>query len=125
MEAETGKITSESAAKQTKLEKIIAAQAELDAAALLLETAKAEASAALALAESERAVIESKNLSEVEILKRNITAYGGSQAYLRGKLYEKLAPRLSSIMTRSLPGSSFGLPFLQNQEAGQNVNAGN
>ncbi len=117
VEAETGKITSEIAARQAKLEKVIAARAELEAAALQLKTAQADARAALALAESERAVIAAGNKAEVEILKRNITAFGGGEAYLRGKLYEKLAPNLQSIMTNSVAGESFGLPLLKNNTA--------
>jgi hypothetical protein len=104
-------------AKQAKLEKVIAAKAELEAAALQLKTAQAEASAALALAESDRQVIAAGNSAEVEILKRNITAYGGGEAYLRGKLYEKIAPNLQSVMSNSVPGSAFGLPLLNKQPA--------
>ena len=117
VEAETGKITAEIAAKQAKLEKVIAAQAELDAAVLQLKTAQAEASAALALAESDRQVIAAGNTAEVEILKRNITAYGGGEAYLRGKLYEKIAPNLQSVMSNSTSGAAFGLPLLNKQPA--------
>ncbi len=117
VEAETGKITAEIAAKQAKLEKVIAAKAELDAAALQLKTAQAEASAALALAESDRQVIAAGNTADVEILKRNITAYGGGEAYLRGKLYEKIAPNLQSVMSNSASGAAFGLPLLNKQPA--------
>lgn len=120
VEAETNKITSEIAARQAKLEKVIAAQTELNAAALQLKTAQAEARAALALAESERAVIAAGNQAEMEILKRNIAAFGGGEAYLRGKLYEKLAPRVESIMTKSQPGNAFGLPVMNKKtDAGQ------
>ncbi len=112
VEAETRKITSEIAAQQTQLEKVIAAQAELEAAALQLQTAQAEARAALALAEADRAVIAAGNRAEVEVLKRNIQAYGGGSAYLRGKLYEKVAPNIQSIMSNAAAGDAFGLPLL-------------
>ena len=117
VEAETRKITSEIAARQAKLEKVIAAKTELEAAALQLKTAQAEARAALALAESERAVIAAGNRADVEVLKRNIAAFGGGEAYLRGKLYEKIAPNLVSLMTNSVPGNAFGLPILKNNLA--------
>ncbi|MBO5923942.1 MAG: hypothetical protein J6Q81_05450, partial [Lentisphaeria bacterium] len=113
VEAETLKITSEIAAKQARLEKVIAAQTELDAAALQLKTAQAEASAAIALAEAERAVIAAGNKADVEILKRNITAFGGGEAYLRGKLYEKIAPNIETIMSNSAGNAAFGLPVLK------------
>ena len=117
VEAETSKITAEIAANQAKLEKVIAAKTQLEAAALQLKTARAEARAALALAESERQVIAAGNKAEVEILKRNITAYGGGEAYLRGKLYEKIAPNLDSVMANSQNGGVFGLPVLKNSAA--------
>lgn len=117
VEAETGRITAEIAAKQAQVEKVIAAKTELDAAAVQLKTAQAEAKAALALAESERQVIAAGNKAEVEILKRNIAAYGGGEAYLRGKLYEKIAPNLQSVMSNSASGAAFGLPLLQKNNA--------
>ena len=117
VEAETSKITAEIAAKQAKLEKVIAAKTQLEAAALQLKTAQAEARAALALAESDRQVIAAGNKAEVEILKRNIAAYGGGEAYLRGKLYEKIAPNLDSVMANSQNGGVFGLPVLKNSAA--------
>ena len=110
VQAETEKITSEIAARQSQLEKKIAAQTELDAALLRYQTAEAEASASLVLAEADRSVIAAGNQSDVEILKRNILAYGGGQAYIRGKLYEKIAPNIVSIMTNGVPGGVFGLP---------------
>ena len=113
VEAETLKITAEIAAKQAKLEKVIAAKTELDAAALQLKTAQADARAAIALAEADKAVIAAGNKAEVEILKRNIAAYGGGEAYLRGKLYERIAPNIQSIMSNSAGGSTFGLPVLK------------
>ena len=113
VEAETLKITAEIGARQTKLEKVIAAKTELEAAELQLKTAQAEASAAVALAEAEKAVIAAGNKAEVEILKRNINAFGGGEAYLRGKLYEKIAPNIQHIMSNSAGEQVFGLPVLK------------
>ncbi len=111
VQAETEKITSEIAAQQAQLEKLIAAKTELDAAVLQLQTAEAEAKAALVLAEADRNVIAARNQSEVEVLKRNIQAYGGGTAYVRGKLYEKIAPNIQTVMTNGAPGGLFGLPL--------------
>ena len=113
VEAETLKITAEIGARQTKLEKVIAAKTELDAAELQLKTAQAEARAAVALAEAEKAVIAAGNNADVEILKRNISAFGGGEAYLRGKLYEKVAPNIQQIMSNSAGEQLFGLPVLK------------
>ena len=67
----------------------------------------------VALAEAEKAVIAAGNKADVEILKRNISAFGGGEAYLRGKLYEKVAPNIQQIMSNSAGEKLFGLPVLK------------
>ena len=122
VQAETEKITSEIAARQKQTEQKIAAQTELDAAKLRYQTAEADARAALVLAEADRGVIAARNQSEMEVLRRNILAYGGGADYLRGKLYERIAPNIVSIMTNGAPGGLFGLPVApgaKTQEGGR------
>ncbi|MBN2641320.1 MAG: hypothetical protein JXR78_06695 [Victivallales bacterium] len=111
VQAETEKITSEIAAQQAQLEKLIAAKTELDAAKFQYQTAEAEAKAMLVLAEADRNVIAARNQSEVEVLKRNILAFGSGAAYVRGKFYGKIAPNIETIMTNGVSGGTFGLPF--------------
>jgi len=111
VQAETEKITSEIAARQRQMEQKIAARTELDAAKLRYQTAEADARAKLVLAEADRSVIAARNQTEVEVLRRNILAYGGGDGYLRAKLYEKIAPNIVSIMTNGSSGGVFGLPF--------------
>lgn len=111
VQAETQKITSEIEAKQKQMEKIIAAKTDLQAASLNYQTAQADARAKLTIAEAERQVIASRNQSEVEVLKRNVEAYGGGEGYIRGLLYEKLGPRIDSIMTNDAKGGILGLPL--------------
>lgn len=110
VQAETRKITAEIEAKQRQVEKLIAAKTDLQAAAVQYKTAQADARAKLTIAESERQVIASRNQTEAEILQRNVEAYGGPSGYLRGLLYEKIAPKIESIMTRAPDQSVFGLP---------------
>ena len=110
VQAETRKITAEIEAKQKQTEKLIAAKTDLQAAAVQYKTAQADAQAKLTIAESERQVIASRNRSEAEILRRNVEAYGGPEGYLRGLLYEKIAPKIESIMARGSERSVFGLP---------------
>ncbi len=111
VQANTRKITAEIEAKQQQLEKLIAARTDLQAASVNYRTAQAEASAKLTIAESERQVIASRNRSEAEILKRNVEAFGGGAAYARGIFYEKLAPKIRSILSNAPEESLFGLPF--------------
>ncbi len=111
VEAETQKITKEIEAKQQQMERLIAARTELEVANLELKTAEANIKALLTMAEAERQVIESRNKSEVEILQRNVEAFGGGENYVRGLLFQKLGPRIQSIMTNEISGGAFGLPL--------------
>ena len=110
VQADTERITSEIAAKQTQMERLIAANTELEAAKLNLQTAEAKAKATLTLAEADRTVIASRNQSAAEILRRNVAAYGNGESYLRSKLYQKIAPNIVDIMTNAASGGIFGLP---------------
>ncbi len=111
VEAETLKITKEIEAKQQQLERMIAARTELEVTALDYKTAEANVKALLTLAEAERQVIESQNISEAEILQRNVEAFGSGENYIRGLLFQKIGPRLESIMTNGGRGGLFGLPL--------------
>ena len=111
VQAETAMITAEIAARQQQTQKVIAAKTDLEAASIQYQSAQAAASAKLLLAEAERKVIAAKNESEVEVLKRNVDAYGSGEAYVRSLLYGKIAPQIQSIMTRGEPGGIFGLPL--------------
>jgi len=122
VQAETSKITAEIQARQENMQRVIAAKTDLDAASIQYQSAQAAAQAKLVMAEAERKVIAARNESEVEILKRNVQAYGGGDAYVRGMLYEKLGPKIQSILTRGTPGGLFGLPLAP--AAGAAVNQG-
>jgi len=111
VQAETRKITAEIAAKQSQMQRMIAAKTELETASIRYGAAEAEAKSRLLLAEAKRQVIASRNDSEVEVLKRNVEAYGGGDAYVRGLLYEKLGPSIRSVMTRASGEGLFGLPL--------------
>ena len=101
----------EIAARQQQTQKVIAARTDLEAASIQYQSAQAAASAKLLLAEADRKVIAAKNESELDVLKRNVDAYGSGEAYIRSLLYGKIAPQIQSIMTRGEPGGIFGLPL--------------
>ena len=111
VQAETARITAEIEARQKQVQQVIAAKTELDAASIQYQSAEAAARAKLVLAEADRKVIAAQNESEVEVLKRNVAAYGSGEAYVRGLLYEKLGPKIQSILTRGQAGGLFGLPI--------------
>ncbi len=125
VEAETAKLTAEIAASQEQLERTIAARTELEVAETAYRTMQAETEAALKLAEAERQVIAERNRSEADVLRRNVAAYGSGSAFVRARLYEKIAPGLTSIMTNSAGGGTpnFGLP-LQSGRTAEPVNHG-
>ncbi len=114
VDAETVKLTAEIAARQEQLERTIAARTELEIAETDYRTMQAQTEAALKIAEAERQVIAARNRSEAEVLQRNLDAYGGGENFIRARLYEKIAPGLTSIMINSdgADASIFGLPLL-------------
>ncbi len=111
VEAETLGITAKIRAEQEKMQKLIAAGTELKTAGIRYQTAESESKARLTIAEAERQVIASGNRSETEVLRRSVEAYGGGEAYLRALLFEKVSPRIESIMTNGGKTSVFGLPL--------------
>ena len=117
VQAETARITADIEAKQKQTQRIIAAKTELEAASIQYQSAEAAAKAKLVLAEAERKVIAARNESEVQVLKRNVEAFGGGEAYVRGLLYDKLGPKIQSILTRGTPGGLFGLPLAPAQKS--------
>ena len=116
VQAETARITADIEAKQKQTQRVIAAKTELEAASIQYQSAEAAAKAKLVLAEAERKVIAARNESEVQVLKRNVEAFGGGEAYVRGLLYDKLGPKIQSILTRGTPGGLFGLPVAPAQK---------
>lgn len=110
-EAETQRITATISARQKQMEQVIAAETELKVAEVALKTAEADAQAALNAAEAERRVVAERNLREAEVLKRQVQAYGGGDAYIRAMLYAKLMPGVKSIIGNSAGGGIFGLPL--------------
>ncbi|MFA6816330.1 MAG: SPFH domain-containing protein [Lentisphaeria bacterium] len=111
VDAETQKITKKINADQQKLVETIAAKTELEAATLQYQKAEADTQAKLNIAEAKREIIAAQNISEVEVMKRDITAYGGGQKYVTGLFYKKVAPQIQSIITKDNENGLFGLPL--------------
>lgn len=108
---ETAQIQARIAAEQQKTEQTIAAQTRLDVAKVAYETALRNAEAKLTAAEAERKVIEARTKAYADVLGQEVGVYANEGDYVRMKLYEKLAPRLQSILATPEKGHPFGLPF--------------
>ncbi|MBO7483202.1 MAG: hypothetical protein J6U17_04890 [Kiritimatiellae bacterium] len=108
--AETERIQRKIAAEQSRAERTIAAQTRLDVAATELKAAEAEAAAKLAKAEAERKVVEARTTAEAEVLKSEVSVYADERDYLRARLYEKTAPRVTEVVTADDPREMMGIP---------------
>ncbi|MBL8695053.1 MAG: hypothetical protein JNJ88_13245 [Planctomycetes bacterium] len=86
-------------AKREQEVDLIVAQNQVDVAALEREAAvkQAEAIRATGLAEAE--VTRVRLTAQAEALKAKVAAYGGGTAFARTTLFEKLAPRIDSILS--------------------------
>ncbi len=119
--AETEKIQQTIAAVQKQAEEVIAAEAALSVAETALKAAEADAEALVARAEAERAVVEKRNEAQAGVLRQEVAVYRDERDYVRARLYGRLAPNLSEILTVDRPGAIFGLPFREEAPCGENA----
>jgi regulator of protease activity HflC (stomatin/prohibitin superfamily) len=108
--AETERIQKKIAAEQSRAEVTIAAETRLTVAATELKAAEAEAAAKLAKAEADRKVVEARTTAEAEVMKREVAVYDDERDYLRARLYEKTAPRVTDVVTADDPREMMGIP---------------
>jgi len=119
--ADTDKMRAVIAAEQEMSVRLTAAQRELDVAKVGLETAKLNAQAVILEASAQRDVIEKTNQSEADVLASQVRAFGGGEPYAMYLLYEKLGPRIESILTTDENRGTFGLPLPNLAPAGREV----
>jgi len=111
VDAETEQIRLTIAADQAKVEQVIAARTELEVAKVDLDAARKDAEARLTMAEAERKVIEAGNRAAADVLKTQLSVFRSDGDFVRSKLYEKVAPRIESVLTSDAQGTVFGLPL--------------
>ena len=94
--------------------RLIAANQELEVARLEAAAADSQASALLAKAEAERNVITLSNEANASVIATQIQAFGGGLNLARHDLYEKLAPRIRTILSGDEESGLGGLfrPFI-------------
>ena len=111
VDAETEQIRQTIAADQAKVEQVIAARTELEVAKVDLDAARKNAEARLTMAEADRKVIEAGNRAAADVLKTQLSVFRNDGDYVRSKLYEKVAPRIESVLTSDAQGTILGLPL--------------
>ena len=115
--AETDRIQRKIAAEQAQSVETITAQTRLEVASVNLKSAEAQAAARLAQAEADRKVVEARTTAEASVLKSEISVYSDERDYLRARIYEKTAPRITDVVTGDDANELLGMPvksgFLQ------------
>ena len=99
VEADTKRIRAVIDAEQDQSVRLIAAQKELDVAKVEYEAALFQAEAILLTADGEKDAIKAQNEAEAAVLKNRVTALGGGDNFARYTLYEKLGPRVDSVLS--------------------------
>jgi SPFH domain/Band 7 family protein len=109
VQAETARIRAVIGARQELAVQLTAAQREREVARLENEAAAAQAEAMLAKAQGERDVIRLDNQARAAVLGTQVKALGSGANLARFRLYQKLGPRIESILTSDDDQSLGGL----------------
>lgn len=107
--AETSRIQAVIRARQDLAVKVTAANQELEVAKLENEAAAAQAGALLAKAQAERDVIELTNKAQAEVITAQVRAFKNGMNLARFSFYQKLGPRIVSLLGSDGPDSFGGL----------------
>ena len=110
VDADTERIRQTIGADQARVELVIAARTELEVAKVDLDAARKDAEARLKMAEAERLVVAAGNRAAADVLKTQLSVFRSDGDYVRSKLYEKVAPRIESVLTSDAQGTILGLP---------------
>ncbi len=112
--AETSRIQAVIRAQQDLAVKVTAANQELEVAKLENEAAAAQVEAILARAQAERDVIALNNRAQADVLATQVRAFKTGLNLARYAFYQKLGPRIGSLLGSDAPDSFGGLfqPYL-------------
>lgn len=111
VKADTLQLQATILAKQEQQVRLTAAQQELAVAKLENDAAAAQAAAILAQAEGEQTVIKLNNEAESKVLQNQAQAFGGGLNYARYLFYQKVGPRIETILSTD-KGEGLGALFL-------------
>jgi len=99
VEADTKRIRAVIDAQQDQSVRLIAAQKELEVAKLEYEAARFQSEAIIFTADGEKDAIKAKNEAEAFVLSNRVTSLGGGNNFARYTLYEKIGPRVISVLS--------------------------
>jgi regulator of protease activity HflC (stomatin/prohibitin superfamily) len=99
VEAETKRIRAVIDAEQDQSVRLIAARKELDVAKVEYEAAIFQSEAIRLTADGEKDAVKAQNEAEAAVLRSRVNALGGGENYARFTLYEKIGPRIQSLLS--------------------------
>jgi regulator of protease activity HflC (stomatin/prohibitin superfamily) len=113
VEAETARIRAVIRAEQEQSVRLTDAQRELEVARLETRAATAQAEALLLEAAAEQKVIQLDNEAQAAVLQQQVAAFGDGINMARYSFYQKIAPRIATILGTDQPDGLGGLlsPF--------------
>lgn len=114
VEADTRRIKAVISAEQEQAVQVIAARKDLEVADVRLQTAAFQAQAVMSEAEGKRDAVRVQNEAEAQVLEAQVVAFGSGMALSRYVWYQRLAPRINSVLGSDQADSLGGLltPFL-------------
>jgi regulator of protease activity HflC (stomatin/prohibitin superfamily) len=99
VQQETERIRAVIRAQQEMAVQVTAAERELDVARLERDAAAFQAEAQIARATAERDVIKLDNEAQAAVIANQVAAFGGGLNFARYALYQKIGPRIGSILS--------------------------
>lgn len=114
VEADTARIRAVIRARQDQAVRLTAANRELEVAKLERDAATAQAEAILRQSEAEKEVIRLQNEAEAAVIGGKVKAFESGMNLARHRLYERLGPRIASILSTDQEKGLGGLflPYL-------------
>jgi regulator of protease activity HflC (stomatin/prohibitin superfamily) len=114
VEAETLALRARIEAEQEREVYLTAAQRNLAVAKIDLDAAKLQAEAILIAARADQTVVARQNQADANVVRAQTEAFGGGTGLARYTLYQRIAPRIDSILSTDVApglGGVFG-PFM-------------
>jgi regulator of protease activity HflC (stomatin/prohibitin superfamily) len=122
VESDTSRIRAVIRAKQELAVRLTAADRELEVARLENDASVAQSESILLRAGADKEVIRLRNEADAEVFGSQVQAYGSGMNFARRALYEKLGPRIGTILSSDQKGGLGALfhPYLPTEkEVGQ------
>jgi regulator of protease activity HflC (stomatin/prohibitin superfamily) len=99
VETDTVRIRAVIKARQEQAVRVTAANRELEVAKLERDAAVAQAAAILSRAEADRSVVRMRNEADAAVIAGKVQAFGDGMNFARYAFYERLAPRIKSVLS--------------------------